>query len=102
MIITDAAKGKIGSFLEGLSPEKVFRVGVSSGGCSGFSYITEISEIKEGDLEVYQRVVVDSTSLNMLKTATLDYIDTIGFSGFKFTNPDAKSNCGCGMSFDIE
>lgn len=99
--ITDAAKAKINTFLDGADAASVFRVGVSSGGCSGFSYITQISDAKDDDITVEGRIVTDNISLSMLKNATLDYVDTIGFSGFTFDNPDTTSKCGCGMSFDV-
>jgi iron-sulfur cluster assembly accessory protein len=34
-----------------------------------------------------------------LRGATVDFIDTIEASGFKISNPNATSTCGCGSSF---
>ena len=102
MQITLKARQKIIEFLE-KEPSKVFRIGVSSGGCSGFSYKTEIDDATADDisLDSDKPIVTDPVSDNMLKNTTLDYVDSIGHSGFTFTNPDAASTCGCGISFDF-
>jgi iron-sulfur cluster assembly accessory protein len=103
MQITPKALQKISSFLGKEKSNKVFRIGVSSGGCSGFSYKTEISEQQPDDLKLdeSEKIVIDPTSHSMLKNTTLDYVDEIGQAGFIFTNPDASSTCGCGISFDF-
>ena len=103
MQITPKAREKIIEFLEKESSTKVFRIGVSSGGCSGFSYKTEIDDSAADDLSLdpSKPIVTDPISDNMLKNTILDYVDSIGHSGFTFTNPDAASTCGCGISFDF-
>jgi iron-sulfur cluster assembly protein len=45
-------------------------------------------------------VLVDAFSMNYLKGATVDYVETLEASGFKITNPNATGTCGCGQSFD--
>lgn len=82
---------------------KSLRVYVEKGGCSGFNYGFTFDEKKEGDNEVDQaglRVVVDPQSLPMLKGAVVDYKDDFSGSGFSIKNPNAKSSCGCGHSFE--
>jgi iron-sulfur cluster assembly accessory protein len=103
MQITPKALQKIASFLSKEDNTKVFRIGVSSGGCSGFSYKTEISDLQSDDLKLdeSEAIVIDPASNDMLKNTVLDYVDEIGHSGFIFTNPDASSTCGCGISFDF-
>jgi iron-sulfur cluster assembly accessory protein len=83
---------------------KVLRVGVTSGGCSGFSY--EIAIDLRQDDDVVQSfdgfdLVVNPVSVQFLQNVTIDYVDTIGQAGFTFTNPQAKSSCGCGNSFNV-
>lgn len=101
MKITEAALAKITEFLTSESEDKVFRVRVESGGCSGFQYKTEITGLQDGDIQLAVKVVTDPISQTMLQNTQLDYQDTIGQSGFVFSNPDAKSTCGCGISFDF-
>lgn len=83
---------------------KVLRLGVDSGGCSGFSYNIAIDVKKEGDVvQAFDgfEAVIDPISLQFLKGVTVDYVDTVGHAGFTFDNPQAKSSCGCGNSFSV-
>jgi iron-sulfur cluster assembly accessory protein len=79
------------------------RVGVVGGGCSGFQYSLDLEkEPKFGDLEFDQegiRIFVDPMSVQYLKGVTVDYVETAYAAGFSFSNPQAKSTCGCGSSF---
>ena len=79
------------------------RVGVVGGGCSGFQYSLDLEkEAKPGDLTFEQdgiSMFVDPMSVQYLKGTTVDYVETAYASGFSFSNPQAKSTCGCGSSF---
>lgn len=83
---------------------KFFRVRLKVGGCNGMEYEVSMSERLDTD-KIYSfegtSVVIDDISDAMLAALSVDYVDTIGFSGFKFENPDAKSKCGCGQSFSL-
>lgn len=80
------------------------RVGVKGGGCSGLSYtFAWEKEERLGD-QVFEgpegaKLFVDRKSLLFLKGTTLDYDTGLLAKGFVFTNPNAKSTCGCGSSF---
>ncbi len=81
------------------------RVGVVGGGCSGFSYSMSFENgagmmDKTFDFEGL-KVYVDATSLMYLKGVNVDYIETLEGAGFKFDNPNVKSTCGCGSSFNV-
>ena len=79
------------------------RVFIQGGGCSGFQYGMALdNRTLENDsvIEAHGvKVLVDEMSLNYLHGATVDYVDEIMGSGFKITNPNAVSSCGCGSSF---
>ncbi len=79
------------------------RVFISGGGCSGFQYGMALdNRLMENDaiIEAHGvKVLVDEMSLTYLHGATIDYVDEIMGSGFKITNPNAVSTCGCGNSF---
>ena len=79
------------------------RVGVLSGGCSGFSYGLDFEkEAKPGDIALEMgglKVYLDATSVSHLKGTVIDYVSGLAESGFKFHNPNVKSTCGCGTSF---
>lgn len=81
------------------------RVGVTGGGCSGFSYALNFDyNATDGDHVFEQdgvRVFCDPKSYMFLKGATLDYTDGLQGKGFHFVNPNAKGSCGCGESFSV-
>jgi iron-sulfur cluster assembly accessory protein len=79
------------------------RIFISGGGCSGFQYGLALEDnIHENDLTYEMngvRMVVDEVSIDYLRGASIDYVDELMGSGFKITNPNAVSTCGCGNSF---
>jgi len=79
------------------------RVFISGGGCSGFqSGMALESNIRESDTTSEfdgVKVVVDEVSVNYLRGATVDYVESVMGNGFKIDNPNAVSTCGCGSSF---
>jgi iron-sulfur cluster assembly accessory protein len=82
------------------------RVAVVGGGCSGFSYHMAFENaVNEASDNVYEfdglKVMVDQMSEMYLEGVSIDYIETIEGSGFKFNNPNVKSTCGCGSSFSV-
>jgi len=87
----------------------ILRMGVRNGGCSGLSYVMDFStsdDIQEDDeVDVYEaeniQCVVDAKSLLYLYGLELDYSDELIGGGFKFFNPNAEENCGCGSSFGV-
>jgi iron-sulfur cluster assembly protein len=91
---------------EGHSADEGFglRMQVVGGGCSGFQYNLEFGESKGND-KVFEfhglKVYVDPRSTLYLAGSTLDYKDGLMDSGFKITNPNAKTECGCGESFSV-
>jgi iron-sulfur cluster assembly accessory protein len=81
------------------------RVGVVGGGCSGFSYSMSFENAAGMMDKVYEfdglKVYVDATSAMYLNGAIVDYVETLEGAGFKFENPNVKSTCGCGSSFNV-
>jgi iron-sulfur cluster assembly accessory protein len=82
-------------------PGTFFRIAVKGGGCSGFKYdFTLDSKIDENDLK-QQNIVIDKSSLDMLKGSEVDFSEELIGNSFKITNPKTKSSCGCGVSFSF-
>ncbi len=82
---------------------KALRVYVESGGCSGMQYGLVFDEQREGDHELEFEgvpVVVDDFSAKYLQGSVVDFSDDLNDSGFKVSNPNAKTTCGCGKSFE--
>lgn len=79
------------------------RVGVVGGGCAGFQYSMDFENApREGDLAFEQdgvRLYVDPMSSMYLQNVTVDYVVGLQGAGFKFSNPNARTTCGCGSSF---
>ncbi len=82
---------------------QAIRVEVSTGGCAGFEYGFSFENDKNDDDVVVEvegvKFFVDNASLQKLKGAKIDYVDSLTSAGFKITNPNAKKTCGCGQSF---
>jgi len=82
----------------------ILRLSVDGGGCAGFSYKFEMGEIEEDDVQTQTdgvTLVVDPVSLDLLDGSQVDYVEDLGGSAFKVTNPNAASGCGCGSSFSV-
>jgi len=83
---------------------KPLRVFVEGGGCSGFVYGLAFDEKFDDDTVVSVggvQVVIDPASAALIGGAEVDFVDTLNGSGFKVSNPQAKSTCGCGQSFSV-
>jgi iron-sulfur cluster assembly accessory protein len=81
------------------------RASVLSGGCSGYTYDLELVDNdskSEGDIEINQdglKILVNNESAEYLNGTKIDFVDSLKESGFKFNNPNATKECGCGKSF---
>src|SRR5687768_17455066 len=84
--------------------ETKLRVGVKGGGCSGFSYMLDLTEEPKSEadeeMEVHGvKILCDMKSLLYLNGVEIDFKDEVMARGFVFKNPNATSTCGCGSSF---
>jgi iron-sulfur cluster assembly protein len=100
--ITPRAREKLASL--GVSGERFLRLEVVSGGCSGMSYEVRIDSGPHGsDLVALEdsgiRIVTDPQSMLFLDRVRIDYEDDLVRAGFRISNPNATSSCGCGASF---
>lgn len=89
-------------------PELKLRLAVEGGGCSGFQYSFTMDEgpLNEDD-RVFEKggaqVVVDEGALELVKGATIDFVEDMMRSAFAVvSNPQSESACGCGSSFAIK
>ena len=104
LTLTEKAQSVVKNFIEkSENPVVGLRVMVTGGGCSGMQYGMRLEEdlvetdqvIKFGDVSV----LVDPSSAELLQGVTVDYVESMESSGFKFENPNATASCGCGNSF---
>ena len=102
-IVTDRAferLSEIGAHADG----QALRVAVEGGGCSGFHYEIKLDAPGSDDLVLEgkgEQVIVDSTSLQFLTGATIDFTEELIGARFVIENPNASSSCGCGTSFSM-
>ena len=83
----------------------MLRLGVHGGGCQGFQYKFDFADTAHDEDRVFEkdgaRLVVDTTSLDLLDGAEVNYVESLMGSYFEVRNPNAASSCGCGTSFSI-
>ena len=103
--LTEAAAKHVQKYLARRGKGVGMRLGVKTSGCSGMAYKLEFADQVEPDDKVWEsfgvKVLVDEKSLPYLDGTELDYTREGLQEGFKFHNPNEKSRCGCGESFQI-
>jgi iron-sulfur cluster assembly accessory protein len=103
--VSSRAARRIAEILKAEPQVSMLRVAVTGGGCSGFQYNFALDEMKADDDLVIERdgavVLIDSTSLDFLHGAEIDYVDDLIGASFRINNPNAQSSCGCGTSFSV-
>ena len=105
LIITNKAAEKLKEVLKENNKEgSGLRVEIIPGGCSGFQYGLELDD-STADLDLIfedkgVKIIVTKENMQFLKGAKLDYVDSLQGGGFKISNSNAHSSCGCGQSFE--
>lgn len=106
IILTDRAAAEVKKIVaeQELDGDKIrLRVGVKGGGCSGFSYLLDLTESQKATDEQFEmhgvKIIIDPKSLLYLSGVKVDFRDELMGRGFVFHNPNATSTCGCGSSF---
>ncbi len=102
--VTESAQNQINKILISENSE-FFRITVLGGGCAGFQYKFEFSKEANDDDVIFTyknaKVLIDNTSIELIKGSKIDYVNELIGSSFKISNPQASSSCGCGTSFSI-
>ncbi|MDR2689127.1 MAG: iron-sulfur cluster assembly protein IscA [Azoarcus sp.] len=103
--LTEAAARHIANFIAKRGKGVGIRLGVKTSGCSGMAYKLEFVDEKFEDDIIFDshgvKVVVDQKSLVYLDGTELDFVREGLNEGFRFNNPNAKNQCGCGESFNV-
>jgi iron-sulfur cluster assembly accessory protein len=103
--LSDRAARRIRALSASEGRPVMLRVAVEGGGCSGFQYQFDLVEAPEADDLRIERdgaaALVDSVSLALLKGSEIDFVEELAGAEFRVRNPNAKSSCGCGVSFSI-
>ncbi|MDQ1230107.1 iron-sulfur cluster assembly accessory protein [Sphingomonas sp. SORGH_AS 879] len=103
--LTPAAASRVAAIAERQNKPAILRLSVEGGGCSGFQYKFGLADGPAEDDVIAEtdgvRLVVDSISLDLVRGAEVDYVESLGGAAFRVTNPNAASGCGCGTSFAV-
>jgi len=102
--LTEAAAKRVAAIAARQSKAPILRLSVDGGGCAGFTYKFELGEMEEGDAVAETggvQLIVDPISLDLVQGSAVDFVESLGGSAFKVTNPNAASGCGCGSSFSV-
>jgi iron-sulfur cluster assembly protein len=103
--LTEAAARHVANFIAKRGKGLGVRLGVQTSGCSGMAYKLEFVDDALADDLVFDshgvKVVVDPKSIVYLDGTELDFVREGLNEGFKFNNPNAKAECGCGESFSV-
>lgn len=104
ILLTDQAVQAVTRFISSANkPVTGLRIQVEGGGCSGFKYSMKLEESATQTDQVVDcggvTLLIDENSVPLLNGVTVDFVESMEGSGFKFENPNATGSCGCGKSF---
>jgi len=103
--LSPSAAARVATIAEKQGKPAILRLSVEGGGCSGFQYQFGLTDAPEAGDAVAEtdgvRLVVDSTSLELVAGCTVDFIESLGGAAFRVENPNATAGCGCGSSFSV-
>lgn len=103
--LTARAAEHVRNFLDNRGQGVGIRVGVRTAGCSGLAYVLEFVDTPDSNDKQFEshgiNIFVDPKSIVYLNGLQMDYVTEGLNSGFKFTNPNQKGECGCGESFTV-
>jgi iron-sulfur cluster assembly accessory protein len=105
IFLTENAAKRVAAIASRQSKPAILRLAVDGGGCAGFTYKFELAEGAEAGDTVAEtggvKLVVDATSLDLVRGSAVDFVEDLGGAAFRVTNPNAASGCGCGSSFSV-
>ncbi len=103
--MTEAAAQHVQKSLSKRGKGVGLRLAVKTSGCSGLAYAIEFADETKPEDTMFEShgmtLVVDAHSLPFLEGTELDFVREGLNEGFKFNNPNAKAECGCGESFAV-
>ncbi|RLA30188.1 MAG: iron-sulfur cluster assembly protein IscA [Gammaproteobacteria bacterium] len=103
--LTDRATARINELLAKQQAGAVLRLGVTTAGCSGFSYTMDFADaMTDNDIEFEEhgiRLVIDREHLGYLDGMEIDFTRDGLNQSFSFNNPNVSATCGCGESFAV-
>lgn len=103
--LTPAAAARVAAIAERQGKPAMLRLAVEGGGCSGFQYRFALADDVESDDVIVEtdgvKLLVDLISLDLVRGAQVDFVESLGGAAFRVDNPNATAGCGCGSSFSV-
>jgi iron-sulfur cluster assembly protein len=103
--LTTSAADRVRDYLDRRGSGIGLRLGIKKTGCSGFAYVVNYADAVEPDDVVFEddgiSVIVDPGALELIDGTEVDFVKEGLNEAFKFRNPKATGECGCGESFSI-
>jgi len=103
--LTESAADRVRSYLDNRGGGLGLRLGVKKTGCSGFAYVVNFADENGCDDVIFEtdglKIVVDNDALEYIDGTEVDFVKEGLNEAFKFRNPNAKGECGCGESFNV-
>jgi iron-sulfur cluster assembly accessory protein len=103
--LTPAAAARVAAIAERQGKPAMLRLAVEGGGCSGFQYRFGLADGIESDDIIVEtdgvKLLVDAVSLDLVRGAQVDFVESLGGAAFRVDNPKATAGCGCGSSFSV-
>jgi iron-sulfur cluster assembly accessory protein len=103
--LSPSAAARVAAIAARQAKPAILRLSVDGGGCAGFQYVFGLADTVDAeDAQAEQdgvTLVVDPVSLDLVRGATVDFVESLGGASFQVTNPNAASGCGCGTSFSV-
>jgi iron-sulfur cluster assembly protein len=103
--LTEAAARHVSKYIERRGKGIGLRLGVKTTGCSGLAYTLEFADEPKSEDMTFDshgvKVLIDPRSLVYIDGTELDFVREGLNEGFRFNNPNVKSECGCGESFKV-
>lgn len=105
IFVSEEAADRMKSYLEKRGKGMGIRLGIQTSGCSGMAYVIEYVDELSDDDEVFSihdvKIIVNKKSLAYIDGTEVDFQKEGLNEGFRFKNPNAKGECGCGESFSV-
>ncbi len=105
ILLTESAADRVRAHLAKRGAGLGLRLGIKKTGCSGFAYVVNYADEIRAEDAVFEvrgvKVIVDSASLPLIDGTLVEFVKQGLNEAFKFQNPKAKGECGCGESFSV-
>jgi iron-sulfur cluster assembly protein len=108
VVLTENALKRARAFIGSPGPAAAgvgLRIGIRRTGCSGMAYVVSVAEsVTPADVVFEQagvQVVIDREALAVIDGTEVDFVREGLNEAFRFRNPNAKGECGCGESFSV-